>query len=357
MADYSKALEIEQGLLVDGILASIPVGGIVLSGVANSGYIPMDGSYISLIDYPSLSELSDIIPGDFIDVYNVTTTPLNAVSSSNDIYVVVGNTGTIFTSADTKTWMQRTSGTTQNLYGVAYNQWGFFACGATGLILKSTDGITWSAITKVSNAELSGAYANSQAVLLVGKSGEIAVSINGTSFTSYKQGNTQYHHATYDGTNWIISGHAILTSPNLTTWTTRLTVNAYGICFANNLIVIVGDAGLIYTSANHGLNWTQRTSGVTVNLYGIAFIDGYFIASGDSGIILRSANGIDWVNIQYGTSNWQLHSHADDEEDEVIITRQDGSVGILHAPVTNYKYLPNMVSPIPSVASYYMRGK
>lgn len=74
-----------------------------------------------------------------------STTDANAVAWSGDesLFVVVGDTGKIATSPDGVTWTVRTSGTTQNLTGVA---WGVdrFAVVGRGTALTSANGITWS---------------------------------------------------------------------------------------------------------------------------------------------------------------------------------------------------------------------
>jgi len=57
--------------------------------------------------------------------------------------VTVGNSGTILTSSDGTTWTSRTSGTTNNLYGVTYGNGTFVTVGDNGVILTSSDGISW----------------------------------------------------------------------------------------------------------------------------------------------------------------------------------------------------------------------
>jgi hypothetical protein len=58
---------------------------------------------------------------------------------------VVGDTGTIITSADGVTWTARTSGTSNNLNGITYDDIGqkFVIVGDDNTILSSTNGTTW----------------------------------------------------------------------------------------------------------------------------------------------------------------------------------------------------------------------
>jgi len=57
--------------------------------------------------------------------------------------VTVGQSGNILTSSDGTSWDNRTSGTTNNLYGVTYGNGTFVTVGDNGVILTSFDGISW----------------------------------------------------------------------------------------------------------------------------------------------------------------------------------------------------------------------
>lgn len=69
--------------------------------------------------------------------------------NGSSLYVIVGYTGSICTSANATTWTSRTSGTTEILYSVDYSSsLGLYcAVGANGTILTSPDGTTWTART------------------------------------------------------------------------------------------------------------------------------------------------------------------------------------------------------------------
>jgi hypothetical protein len=72
-----------------------------------------------------------------------TTNNLTSVTYGNGLFVTVGDSGTILTSPDGKTWTERTSGTGHNLWGVTYGNGTFVAVGYAAIILSSTDGIIW----------------------------------------------------------------------------------------------------------------------------------------------------------------------------------------------------------------------
>ena len=65
------------------------------------------------------------------------------VSTTNGLFVTVGNDGIIVTSSDGISWTERTSGTTNNLYGVTYGGGLFVTVGDNRTILTSSDGTTW----------------------------------------------------------------------------------------------------------------------------------------------------------------------------------------------------------------------
>lgn len=358
MADYSKALEIDSGVLIDGTLVSTPIGGVVANATALDGYIPMDGRHVALSEYPLLSEIPDVTAGDQIDLYPVTNTQLNAVIGNGSVYVACGNTGKIFTSIDRINWTQQTSGTTQNLNSLSYSSLGLFVVGNGEVIKRSSNGVTWNNVTVVGGTgrDLRGIYATNNAVIAVGARGETLYSTNGTEFTTYLTGNYLEHKdIVFDGTNWVIVGNYILTSNNGTTWITRQSANLNHVSFYGNLLVAVGDTGIIQTSTDHGLTWTTRASGVTTNIYSVAYIDDYWIAI-TTNALLRSIDAITWIVLPK-TYSWLGKISVCADEDEVLFPTSTGSIGVIHAASTGYKYIPKLDHPCPWLAKYYIRGK
>ena len=65
------------------------------------------------------------------------------ITSSTGLFVTVGDNGIILTSSDGTSWDNRTSGTTNNLYGVTYGNSTFVTVGDNGTILTSSDGTSW----------------------------------------------------------------------------------------------------------------------------------------------------------------------------------------------------------------------
>jgi hypothetical protein len=65
------------------------------------------------------------------------------VSSGAGLFVIVGESGSIFTSQDLQQWESRDSGVTNTLRSVAFGQGLFVAVGEQGAILRSADGLNW----------------------------------------------------------------------------------------------------------------------------------------------------------------------------------------------------------------------
>ena len=62
-------------------------------------------------------------------------------------FVTVDTSGKILSSSDGTSWDNRTSGTSNDLYGVSYENSTFMATGGNGTILTSSDGISWTSGT------------------------------------------------------------------------------------------------------------------------------------------------------------------------------------------------------------------
>ncbi len=129
-----------------------------------------------------------------------TTQNLNAVRYSVllNIFIAVGDGGTILTSTDAITWTARTSNTTANLRGLIVLPQVFplpaglariVAVGDGGTIVTSEDGITWTARTSTVTANLrAGGYASQ--FVVVGANGTILNSLDGTTWNAVTSGST-----------------------------------------------------------------------------------------------------------------------------------------------------------------------
>ena len=182
---------------------------------------------------------------------------LMSVTWSGTQFAAVGQNGAILTSPDGITWTDRTSGTTNGLYGITWSGTQFVAAGMSDTIVTSPDGLTWTTRTSgITNYSLYG------------------VTWSGTQFAVVGQGGT------------------ILTSPDGITWTTRTsgTTNNFGAspgpAHSLRSLECYGygcspgySTSTILTSPD-GITWTARTSGTNNSLNGIAWSGTQFAAVG-----------------------------------------------------------------------------
>jgi photosystem II stability/assembly factor-like uncharacterized protein len=175
------------------------------------------------------------------------------VVSGVGTYIVVGNSGAIFTSTDLVTWTQRVSNppNTNNLYGVAFLNGGFVAIGASGALLTSTDGSNW--VTQTSNAvtTLRGAAFRSSPALyvVVGDAGTIVTST--------------------DGTTWNPIAPPLSPNPNLSS-----------VRFGSRFVA-VGQGGAVAYS-DDGMTWPMTSAG-SADLSGVVFTPAMYVAVGAAG--------------------------------------------------------------------------
>jgi len=229
-------------------------------------------------------------------------------NTDNSTFVAVGNNGIIFTSSDRTTWTRQTSGTSENLSGIAYGNGTFVSVGGNGTIRTSTDSVAWITGTSGTSTTLNGiTYANSKFVA-VGNTGTILTSADGSTWNVQTSGSTvNLYSVTYGNGKYVAVGGnsagTILTSTDGITWTAQVsgTVNILsGITYADGKFVAVGDSGTILTSTD-GISWTVHSSGGSEHLYGVNYASDTFIAIGLSGAVYTSADGVTWTRISSGT--------------------------------------------------------
>jgi hypothetical protein len=76
----------------------------------------------------------------------------------------------------------------------------------------------------------------------------------------------------------------------------------YGVVFANNQFVAVGEDGVAALSTN-GTNWAQAPTATTNQLVGIIYTNGAYVAVGAAGTVETSLDAANWVLQDSGTTN------------------------------------------------------
>ena len=230
-----------------------------------------------------------------------------SVGSGTVTLVTVGQSGAIYTNVTgSGSYVSRTSGTSQNLFGVVSSGSQFVAVGAGGTVITSPDGTTWTARTSNTTQTLTAVAWCSAQFVAVGNNGAVVTSPDGITWTARASGTTNFLNAVGCSGSMIAVGEGndastgeIVTSPDGITWTQRplsLTDAVYGVTWSGTGFVAVGLGGTVYTSSS-GTTWTARSSGTTASLNAVAWsaLFSQFVAVGGFGTILTSADGINWT--------------------------------------------------------------
>lgn len=118
---------------------------------------------------------------------NITDAFLNAITYGNGLTVIVANDGRIFTTDNGAiTTPEQTSGTSENLVNVTYGNGKFIAVGENGTIVTSTDGTTWTVQTSGTTNNLNSvAYNDTDSeFIVVGDNNTILTSSNGSDWVT-----------------------------------------------------------------------------------------------------------------------------------------------------------------------------
>ncbi|RII30001.1 MAG: hypothetical protein CXR30_09400 [Geobacter sp.] len=305
---------------------------------------------------------------------------INGLAYGNNLFVAVGDTGTILTSADGASWTTvpitniktaagvqvvptdtKTGAYWLNLKEVTYGNGLFVAVGDAGAtlstILTSTDGSNWTLQADIKDATGKSLVKNLKSVVCgtgptgpsnpnifygVGVGGTVLSSTNGTTWRSLAVSPTTqdlmaitYANNTFVG---VGNGGTIITLLNNGNWRTitsgTATLNA--VAAAADLFIAAGNNGIIKTSPD-GITWTDRVSGVADNLNAVSH-DGAatFVVAGSNGVVLRSTDGITWTTPASGSAvSLQASVHGVDlGGNEVFLAAGDNGTILLSADGT-----------------------
>jgi hypothetical protein len=210
---------------------------------------------------------------------NTTLTPtIYASGYGNGLYVVAGNTVSVFVSTDASSWTLRTTGIAlnQNIGGgyggnaFVYGDKYVIAAIAGTNLSTSTDTITWTPRT---------------------------VPFNIT--------NIIYGNNLYLATSGYNNGNLLATSVDAVTWVLRTvgytsSTTSRAISFANtantgneNRYVYADGLGRFATSTN-AIQWTFRTSGTSQDIYQMINDGTNYFGVGTAGTLIVSTNAIQW---------------------------------------------------------------
>jgi uncharacterized delta-60 repeat protein len=146
-----------------------------------------------------------------------------------------------------------------------------------------------------------------------------------TWFPAFSATTQNLWHVAHGGGQFIAVGEGgtILTSPDGTAWTNRVSGNALWLVaagYGDGRFIVVGDRGTILTSPD-GVAWTARASGTTARLNGIAYGGGRWLAVAESGELLTSTDAIAWIKLSPSADRLHGIVHA---YGQFVITGDNG---------------------------------
>jgi hypothetical protein len=233
---------------------------------------------------------------------NAGSSPLRGVGWSGTLAVIVGDSGTVFTSPDGIAWTAQVTNTTSNLNHVAWVGSQFVAVGDGGIVLTSPDGVSWSSRPSKTMFNLYDVLLSGLHIFTVGAGGTILSSNDGVSWGTRTSGTANnLFGLTQTAAKLIVvgdKGTILASSDDGKTWFpvnsgTVAALNA--VAWSGSLLVTVGSGGRILTSSG-GSVWTAQHTGIGDVLYDVAWSGTQFAAVGANGAILTSPDGVTWTS-------------------------------------------------------------
>lgn len=274
---------------------------------------------------------TDLSSWSYVVSTGVTATQLNGMTFGAGLFVVIGNSGVIQSSADGITWTTRTSGTTETLRKIYFINSTFWVIGENRTLLSSADGITWSAIsfnTGVSAHDfMSLSYGNGVYVISARNGGTgnyiyrsstatsnswtyynspmtVIESINRVEFLNDKfwgfiVGNNIYTSS--DGITWTnIRASVVLTQPDLTTTSFGSGHQIFNGIYDGSKYIFYGSSayysgyGSSFVSTD-GLNFTLLNKTAYIVPQESSIVNGVYFVTGNEGFV-TSNDGLTYAH-------------------------------------------------------------
>lgn len=240
-----------------------------------------------------------------------------ALEYANGLYVLAGDDGRIWTSQDAAAWTLRYGGYKVDLAGIAGAEGRWVAVGAEGAILSSPNPWPWQWTRRSSGTQqpLAAVTAGLDRFVAVGARGAIVTSDDGLTWTPQTSGtDADLQGVTFANGRFVAAGKnaagkaVVLSSENGQAWKAQaLDLPGFvGLAYGQGRFVAVGSGGLVATSAD-GTAWTKAATPAQGDLYGVAFGAGRFLAVGAAGLVLTSPDGAVWTKVA-GTGAQPLYA-------------------------------------------------
>lgn len=258
-----------------------------------------------------------------------TSNNLKTINKCSNLFIAVGDSGTIISSSDCIVWKALSSGTKNSLNGVCWGNNQYVAVGDSGTIIISSDGLSWKkAVSGTSKNLVSIAWGTMFLALTANDSGAILTSSNGVVWNSQllpEATYTSYISVLYENAKYLLAGNdadptgpmsgsiKIFTSSSGSTWSTKkLMMDSYSrlkaliwgenefMAFSYNSMPVIPFCKTAVST--DGDLWTIRTTGSVdscypINCVALAWGEPGYLAVGPANKTIFSPNGVTWRNL------------------------------------------------------------
>lgn len=280
------------------------------SDVAWNGqlFVAVGGSYWVNTSADGLSWSTRTLPSG-------NSSDLGAVVAGPSLWVAVGEAGAIFTSVDGITWTARSSGTSKNLVDVAWAANRFVAVGEGGAVVTSGDGVNWT-LQPAPTTDSFTAVGGSSSLIVAstypypGSQDQLLTSVDGVTWQSPAPGLGIFNSIIHAGGRLVAAGdYGSATSIDGVVWVDSPHAPAIleSVVHVGGQYVAVGiDGGStnsVLISAD-GLNWRIAQSAHDLRRLARSAQDGRLVAAGISHVTRNSTdNGATWEMVLLGTGS------------------------------------------------------
>jgi hypothetical protein len=262
----------------------------IFGGYVNTGTGTVLANFWNSADGFSWSSANNNVNGGVSNI-------LAIANNGSNVFVAVGVSGALMTSLDSGVnWTTRTLATSTNITAIIYANSKFVVVGNSGLIYTSTDGVTWTnRSSKHQSSFVDVVWTGTQFVAMC-QNTFVSTSPDGDTWTSRAIGVvTSILSMTFGNSRYVaIGGTGGLVSTDAINWTPVAPgTNLSSIAFGNGLFVACGGQGMITTSTD-GITWTTQTLSGESSLQSVFYDGSHFYIFSAPGNIYVSTNGETW---------------------------------------------------------------
>lgn len=262
----------------------------------NGKYVAVGACGTILLSYDKIIWNKIELPLNIPNIY--ASLNLNKIRVFNNMYIAVGDNGLMITSFDGLTWKKISTGTTADLYDIAFRSSTalYVIVGSGGIIRTSPNLVTWTTRASGTTNTIRSVYYNGTIFVYGADNGPIvrssADAVTWTLRTSNAIGDV--NDIIWNGSLfYLISEFSVVTSSNGTAWNQPISdLNALYTkcaCSSGSKIVIGGNQKLLCYSNDSGSSWSHKNINVSSLFDTNSFAES---ADGKTIVIVNSNGGI-----------------------------------------------------------------